>query len=122
MISKGVCGECPKYDDRTEKELSECPYCKRFFCVVHASARLVFIKDYFIPPEIEKTIWYRTLEVELQKEGGHPCFKFTSDFWRDFDAKQNLFYSMPRVRSYVGEEKHVGNKVSLWQRLKNYLR
>ncbi len=71
----GLCPECAsKYDDKTEKELFECPYCKRLFCSVHLPARLTQFGIF--RSEDVNSKWLRTLQVESQKKNSHPCRQY----------------------------------------------
>ena len=93
----GLCPECaPKYDDKTEKELFECPYCKRLLCSVHLPARLAFITTLDAAPEVMRTEWWRALQLELQKnnQNSHPCWQYSNQFWNDFEnLKQKSYFS-----------------------------
>lgn len=78
----GICVECKvRNNDALEKELHQCPYCGREFCVNHQNPKPVCI------PKFGVIVKNKELEAVFRKEseieGKHPCFQYTFQRFRE---------------------------------------
>jgi hypothetical protein len=73
----GVCPECSKNGDISEKELLQCKYCETSFCYKHTDAKDVYFPIHTTINEVPgDTIQKSFHHMGVGRNDGHPCFEY----------------------------------------------
>jgi len=92
MICYGECVEClVRHKDPSEKELHQCSYCERTFCLEHSEPKLVHIPNFdSIIKDSESKALEMIFKREYSIEGNHPCFQYTMAIFDEMKLQEQM--------------------------------
>lgn len=89
MTELGVCSECERNDDKTEKKLFKCEYCGNYYCNEHIKPKVSSTLYNSISTKNEHVEKFLEVEKRLGKKG-HPDWEYSRTMFLKLEKEEQL--------------------------------